>query len=292
MTFLEPHEIVEKRELAPRIHLIKVRVPLIALKARAGHFVIVRTHEEAERIPLTIADSDPDSGTITLVVQEMGRGTAQIGELEVGDRFAGVLGPLGRPGRIEAVERVLLICGGIGVAPIHPYAKAYRKSGASVTTVMGARSRDMLIMMDEMRSLSDRLLVSTDDGSFGTHGFVTDVLAELLRAGESFGHAVCIGPAAMMRAVCKLTAQHQIPTTVSLNPIMVDGTGMCGGCRVTVSGETKFACVDGPEFDGHAVDFDELIARQAAYRADERSSFEAYRQAKEGEHTCRLRSIE
>lgn len=289
---MEPHEVVEKRELAPKIHLIKVRVPLIARKAKAGHFVIVRTHETAERIPLTVVDSDPDGGTITLVVQEMGRATAQIGELEVGDWFAGVLGPLGRPGRIEAVDRVLLICGGVGVAPIHPYAKAYHSAGADVTTVMGARSKDMLIMMDEMRSLSNRLFVSTDDGSFGAHGFVTDVLAELLRRGESFGHAVCIGPAVMMRAVCKLTTQHEIPTTVSLNPIMVDGTGMCGGCRVTVDGEIKFACVDGPEFDGHTVDFDELIARQAAYRGDEQSSLEAYHQAKEGEHTCRLHHAE
>lgn len=287
MEFEVEHRVVEKRELAPKIYLFKVLAPLIARKAEAGHFVIVRGHEKAERIPLTIADFDPDSGTISLVVQVVGRGTARIAELGVGDRFAGVLGPLGQPAKIARVDRVVLIAGGVGVAPIYPYAKAYKRTGANLTTIIGARSKDMLILLEEMKMLSDRLIVSTDDGSFGFHGLVTDVLAKLLADGERFDHAVCIGPAVMMRAVCNLTREKGIPTTVSLNPIMVDGTGMCGGCRVTVGGEVKFACVDGPEFDGHAVDFDELIVRQKFYAREERTAKE-----KESDHRCRLDQTE
>lgn len=277
MVLATVYEIMEKRELAPKIHWMRVRAPLVARRARPGHFVMVLAHDKAERIPLTIADSDPDDGTITLVVQEMGTGTAEIGRLRVGDRLSGVLGPLGRAGEIEDANEVILVCGGIGVAPMYPYAKAYRSRGARLTTIVGARTRDMLIMLEEMKSLSDRLLVSTDDGSFGTRGFVTDVLAGLLSEEEQCDLVVCIGPAAMMRAVCGLTRSHGIRTVVSLNPIMIDGTGMCGGCRVTVGGEVKFACVDGPEFDGHQVDFDELMNRQRAYVREESMSYELHK---------------
>ena len=277
MVLATVYEIMEKRELAPKIHWMRVRAPLVARRARPGHFVMVLAHDKAERIPLTIADSDPDGGTITLVVQEMGTGTAEIGRLRVGDRLSGVLGPLGRAGEIEDANEVILVCGGIGVAPMYPYAKAYRSRGARLTTIVGARTRDMLIMLEEMKSLSDRLLVSTDDGSFGTRGFVTDVLAGLLSEEEQCDLVVCIGPAAMMRAVCGLTRSHGIRTVVSLNPIMIDGTGMCGGCRVTVGGEVKFACVDGPEFDGHQVDFDELMNRQRAYVREESMSYELHK---------------
>lgn len=277
MVLATAHEIVEKRELAPRIHWMRVCAPLVARQARPGHFVMVLAHDKAERIPLTIVDTNPDEGTVTLVVQEMGTGTAEIGRLRVGDRLLGVLGPLGRAGEIEDAEEVILVCGGIGVAPMYPYAKAYRSRGAHLTTIVGARTREMLIMLEEMESLSDRLLVSTDDGSFGTRGFVTDVLAGLLSEEKQIDLVVCIGPAVMMRAVCGLTRPRGIRTVVSLNPIMIDGTGMCGGCRVTVGGEVKFACVDGPEFDGHQVDFDELIARQRAYVREESMSYELHK---------------
>lgn len=277
MVFEEAHEIVEKRELAPRIHLLRVRAPLVARKARPGHFAMVHAHDRAERIPLTIVDHDSDKGTVTFVVQEMGTGTAEIGRLRAGDRFSGVLGPLGRAGEIEDAEDVVLVCGGIGVAPMYPYARAYRDRGARLTTIVGARTKELLIMLDEMKSLSHRLLVSTDDGTSGTRGFVTDVLAGLLSERKRYDLAVCIGPAVMMKAVCELTRSYGIRTVVSLNPIMIDGTGMCGGCRVTVGGEVKFACVDGPEFDGHQVDFDELISRQKAYLQEERISYERHK---------------
>lgn len=291
LTFGDEHRVIEKRELAQKIHLYRVVAPLIANKAKAGHFVIVRAHERAERIPLTIVNSEPDDGTISLVVQEMGRGTAEIAGIGEGDKFAGIVGPLGRAGDIARVDRVVLIAGGVGVAPMLPYAKAYHCNGTHVTTIIGAKTREMLILLDEMESFSDVLMLSTDDGSLGTHGFVSDVLVRLLADGQQFDHAVCIGPAIMMRAVCEITREKGIPTTVSLNPIMIDGTGMCGGCRVTVGGEVKFACVDGPEFDGHAVDFDELMSRQRFYAQEERSSYDSYRTAKEGGHRCQLDQI-
>lgn len=291
MTFGVEHRVVEKRNLADKIHLFKVVAPLVARRAKPGQFVIVRSHERAERIPLTIADSDPDNGTISLVVQEMGRGTAKIAEIGEGGKFAGIVGPLGRAGNIASVNKVVLIAGGVGVAPMLPYARAYHSSGAHVTTIVGAKTRDMLILLDEIESVSDVVMVSTDDGSLGVKGVVSDVLARLLADGERFDHAVCIGPAVMMKAVCGLTREAGIPTTVSLNPIMVDGTGMCGGCRVTVGGEIKFACVDGPGFDGHAVDFDELMSRQRFYEREERLSYDSYRTSKEGSHRCRFDQI-
>jgi ferredoxin--NADP+ reductase len=277
LVLAEAHEIVQKRKLAPRIHWMRVRAPLVARRAKPGHFAMVLAHDKAERIPLTIVDRDPDEGTIALVVQEMGTGTAEIGRLRAGDRLSGVLGPLGRAGEIQDAGEVILVCGGIGVAPMYPYAKAYRARGARLTTIVGARTKEMLIMLDEMKSVSHRLLVSTDDGSLGTRGFVTDVLAGLLSGEERFDLAVCIGPAVMMKAVCRLTRSYGLRTVVSLNPIMIDGTGMCGGCRVTVGGEVKFACVDGPEFDGHLVDFDELMTRQRAYIQEERTSYELHK---------------
>ena len=271
--------VLEKQKLAPAVYRLVLKAPEVARKHRAGNFVMVRIDETGERIPLTVADKDAHAGTITLVFQTVGKTSTQLGEIEVGESVLDVAGPLGRPTHVVKLEGVAVcVGGGIGVAPVHPIAGALREAGNRVISIIGARTRELLILEEEMRRSSHELFVATDDGSCGTHGFVTDVLREVIeREGPAnVAQVVAIGPVPMMRAACRVTAPYSLPTVVSLNPIMVDGTGMCGACRVTVGGETKFACVDGPEFDGHQVDFDELTKRLRMYLEDERRAMSIY----------------
>jgi ferredoxin--NADP+ reductase len=273
--------ILRKTILSPGIKDFLVEAPRIARKRQAGQFIMLRVREEGERIPLTIADADAEAGWIRLIFQEVGRTTVELGRLEEGQRILDLAGPLGRPTHIEKRGTVVCVGGGIGTAPVHPIAKAMKAAGNRVIAVVGARSADLLIMEEEMAATSDRLLVCTDDGSKGRHGFVTNVIQDLIDEGETIHELVAIGPVVMMRAVSELTRGHGIPTVVSLNATMVDGTGMCGGCRVTVNGRSRFVCVDGPEFDGHAVDFAELLVRQRAYLEQER-------QAMAADHVCQI----
>ncbi len=280
--------IVEKQTLAPTVHRMVIRAPEIARKHRAGNFVILRIHEKGERIPLTVADKDPEAGTITLVFQAVGKTTSELATLDAGDALLDLAGPLGKPTHIEKFDGVTVcVGGGIGVAPVHPIACALKEAGNRVISIIGARTQELLIMEEEMRRASDELFVATDDGSYGHHGFVTDVLKDVIeREGkENVALAVAIGPVPMMRACCKVTEPYGVHTVVSLNPIMVDATGMCGACRVTVGGQTKFACVDGPEFDGHQVDFDELSKRLRAYVEDERRAMQIWSEQRAG-HRC------
>ncbi len=266
------NEIVAKRQPSPDVKDIEVQAPIIARKRKAGQFILLQVSDDGERIPLTIADSDPKAGTIRLIFQEVGKTTRDLGRLEVGDRLAHLVGPLGKATHIEKVGHTVCIGGGIGVAPVHPISKALKAAGNRVTSIIGARNKELLILEEEMKGISDELIVTTDDGSYGFHGFVTQALQELIDKGEKIDLVVGIGPVVMMRAVAEVTRAHKIPTVVSLNPVMVDGTGMCGGCRVSVGGETKFVCVDGPEFDGHLVNFEELIMRQRSYTVQEQAS--------------------
>ncbi len=270
------HLIVGRRQLAPDVVLFEVEAPLIAKKRKAGQFIILRIHEEGERIPLTIADSNSEKGTITLIVQGVGKTTKLLNSLKVGDQLIDVVGPLGKPTHIDSNANVVCIGGGIGAAVVYPILKAFRDSSSHVTSIIGARTKDLLILEDEIRALSEQTIVTTDDGSYGMHGFVTDALKKLVSNGRMIDEVIAIGPVPMMRAVCRVTAEAKIKTIVSLNPIMVDGTGMCGGCRVMVSGRMQFVCVDGPEFDGHAVDFDELTARLKSYLDFEKESLARY----------------
>lgn len=276
------NEIVYKKVLSEGVKELRVNAPRIAQARRAGQFVIVRANETGERIPLTIADADPDKGTITLIFQEVGKSTMLLGTFEEGDAILDVVGPLGKPTHIEKLGTVVCMGGGIGVAPMHPIAKAMKQAGNRVLAIVGARTKDLLIMQNRMAKASDELFISTDDGSYGVHGFVTDVLQSLIDKGKKVDLVVAIGPVPMMGASCKLTAKYKLPTVVSLNPIMVDGTGMCGACRVSVGGKTRFVCVDGPEFDGHQVDFVELVKRQRAYLKQEETAREKFRH--EGPH--------
>lgn len=276
------NEILENRVLADKVNRYRVHSPLIAAKRQAGQFIILRIDENGERIPLTIADADPDEGSLTLVVQEVGKTTSRMTQLQIGEQLLDVVGPLGAPTHIEHFGTVVVIGGGIGIAPAHPIAQALREAGNRVVSVLGARTKALIIMEEEMRRASDEVIICTDDGSYGTHGMVTDVLKDHAEADGKPDLVVAIGPVIMMKFVCKLTRELDIPTVVSLNPVMVDGTGMCGGCRVSVGGTTRFACVDGPEFDGHLVDFDELMRRQAFYRQQELESLERL------QHNCRL----
>jgi ferredoxin--NADP+ reductase len=268
------YEILEKRELAPQTHMLRIRAKEIARKAEPGQFVIFCIDEKAERIPITIADTDRKEGSITVLVQEVGTSTLKIGKLKTGDSILSLVGPLGVPTHIEEerIGNVVCMGGGFGIAALHPIAKKLKQKGNNVISIIGARSQNLLLMEKEMKEASTTLKVATDDGSYGQHGFVTDVLKGLIGEGINIDRIYAIGPVPMMRAVCNMTKPHHIKTYVSLNPIMVDGTGMCGGCRVTVKGETKFACVDGPDFDGHEVDFDELVQRQQIYKKDEELS--------------------
>jgi len=261
-----------------------VKAPDVARAHRAGQFVIVIPVEGGERIPLTIADSDAQAGTIRLVFQEVGASTMLLGRLEQGQAIPHVAGPLGKPTHIEKFDgAVVCVGGGIGIAPIHPIAKAMKAAGNQVISILGARSKNLLIYEDKMKAASSEIRVTTDDGSYGKKGFVTDELKGIIDGGTKVGCAVVIGPPIMMKFTCKVTEPYKIPTYASLNTIMVDGTGMCGACRVTVGGKTKFVCVDGPEFDGHAVDFDEMMARQRQYLPEEASARE---RCKSGHGTC------
>jgi ferredoxin--NADP+ reductase len=272
------NEIIYKKVLAESVKELRVVAPRIAKARKAGQFVIVRANETGERIPLTIADADPKAGTLTLIFQEVGKSTLLLGSLEVGDSIQDVVGPLGKPTHVEEFGTVVCMGGGIGVAPMHPIAKAMKAAGNKVIAIIGARNKDLLIMEDRMKAASTELHVSTDDGTYGVHGFVTTILQSIIDSGEKINLVVAIGPVPMMNASCKLTAKFDLPTVVSLNPIMVDGTGMCGACRVTVGGKTRFVCVDGPEFDGHQVDFVELVKRQRAYLKQEDQSRQEFLQ--------------
>ncbi len=270
--------ILRKERYSESVFMLAVAAPKVARKAQAGQFVIVRANETGERIPLTIADFDREEGELVLVVQEVGKSTRLLGEMEVGDHILDITGPLGRPTHIEKLGTVCCIGGGVGIAAVHPVARAFSEAGNTVISIIGARTRDLLFWEDRMRAASDELIVTTDDGSYAAKGFVTQRLGELIEAGREIHEVFAVGPTVMMRAVAEMTRPHGIPTVVSLNPIMVDGTGMCGGCRVVVAGETRFACVDGPDFDAHQVDFEVLLARQRQYLDYE----------KQADHECRL----
>lgn len=276
------HKIVEAYFLAENIKLFKIEAPKIAQKRQAGQFVIIRTAETGERIPLTIADSDTENGTITIIVQGIGKTTRQLNNKESGDFIEDLVGPLGLPSHIENFGTAVSIGGGVGTAIAYPTAVALKKAGNHVITINGARSRDMVILEEEMKAVSDEAFVTTDDGSYGYHGFVTDLLKKLIDEGRKIDFVLAIGPIPMMKAVAEVTRPYGIQTVVSLNPIMVDGTGMCGGCRVIIDGKSKFACVDGPEFDAHLVDFKNLIDRNRMYADFEKKSLEKY------EHDCHL----
>ena len=274
----------EKRCLAPAVYQMNVEAPKIARKRKAGQFVILRVMETGERFPLTIVDSDPAAGTVTIIYQVVGKSTQELNKLKAGDGILDVVGPLGKPTHIEKFGHVVCIGGGVGIAPVYPIVCAMKAGGNRVTSVISARSENLLILQTEMAAHSDALKVATDDGTKGFHGFPTQILQEMIDAGDRIDLVMAVGPVPLMRAVCKVTRPVHIKTIVSLNPIMVDGTGMCGGCRVSVGGETKFCCVDGPEFDGHAVDFDELVKRQRTYHDMERVSIELAGKEEE----CRL----
>ncbi|KPJ69528.1 MAG: ferredoxin-NADP reductase [Planctomycetes bacterium DG_20] len=271
------NEIVARKPLGPDTVRIDVVHPKLARKGRPGQFVILRVNERGERFPLTIADSDPSAGTITLIFKVVGKSTALLAELNEGDAILDLVGPLGRATEIERYGRVLCVGGGIGVAPLYPIAKALKAAGNEVVVAVGARSKDLVILEGEFRAFADEVRVATDDGTYGRKGYAADLVSDLLAEGKTFDRVWAIGPVPMMRAVCGVTREAGLPTVVSLNPIMVDGTGMCGGCRVIVGGEAKFACVDGPEFDGHQVDFELLARRLAAYHDRERRDYEACR---------------
>lgn len=262
-------KIVKKRVLAPTIKLIEVEAPEIAAKVLPGNFIIFRIDEKGERVPLTVADFDREKGTITLIFQEVGYSTRQLGTLEEGDVLLDLVGPLGEHLPVEGYKKVICVGGGSGTALLYPKAKAFHQVGAEVLTITGARSKELLILLDELGAASSELFVATDDGSYGHHGFVTQILKELLEKHKDVDEVVAIGPVPMMKACANLTKEYGVHCVVSLNAIMVDGTGMCGGCRVTVGGETKFTCVDGPAFDGHLVDFDDLMRRLNYYKDHE-----------------------
>lgn len=269
-------KIVEAKSLAPAVKQFRILAPEITRKRRPGQFVVLRINEEGERIPLTIADADPQTGILTLIFQEVGKSTLQLGKMKSGDALMDLIGPLGRPTHIEKLGTVVCIGGGIGIAPVYPIAKGMREAGNHVFSIIGARTKDLLILEEEMTRVSHHLKISTDDGSYGLHGFVSDILQDLIDGGTAIDLAVAIGPVPMMRVVCNVTRNKNIKTAVSLNPIMVDATGMCGACRVTVGGKTRFVCVDGPEFDGHQVDFAELVKRQRAYLNQEKQATESF----------------
>lgn len=260
------YKIIQRQDLAPSLKKFVVEAPMIARRAQPGQFVILRVHEQGERIPLTIADFDREAGTITLVFQEVGRSTRLLGELQEGEAILDLLGPLGEPTEHPQGKFAVCIGGGVGVAPVYPEAKGLHQHGYHVTSIIGARTSELLFFEEEMAAVSDEFFVTTDDGSKGHHGFVTDVLHKLIEEGKTVDFCIAVGPIPMMKAVADLTRKHGIKTIVSLNSMMVDGTGMCGGCRVTVGGEVKFTCVDGPAFDAHLLDFDEQMRRLSMYK--------------------------
>ncbi|MBN2541525.1 sulfide/dihydroorotate dehydrogenase-like FAD/NAD-binding protein [bacterium] len=270
------YEIIEKKELAPQIKLMVIKAPEVAAKTLPGNFVIVIKDEKGERIPLTVADTNIENGTLTIIFQEVGKSTFDFGKLNVGDFFRDLVGPLGKPSEIENYGTVVCVAGGVGAAPIYPIVKALKKEGNKVITILGARSKELLILENELGEYSDELHITTDDGSYGRKGFVCDALEDLINRGININRVISIGPTIMMKAVVDITKRENIDTIVSLNSIMVDGTGMCGACRVEVGGETKFTCVDGPEFDGHQVDFDMLMKRLKMYVPQEEEALKHY----------------
>ena len=270
-------KIRKKEQLSKLITLLEIDAPLIARKAQPGQFVIIRVDDHGERIPLTIADFDIDTGTITIIIQAIGKTTKMLSVLEVGDSVLDLVGPLGMPTKVGNPKKVAVIGGGVGCAIAYPQAKSLFNSGVEVDIIAGFKDKDFVIIEDRMEKVSDNLYITTDDGSYGEKGFVTNKLSELIKSGKEYNLVIAIGPVPMMRSVAEITKKYGIKTIVSLNPIMIDGTGMCGGCRVTVGGKIKFACVDGPDFDGHQVDFEELMLRNSTYRESERKA-----------HTCRL----
>jgi len=275
------YRIILRQDLVPSIHLFKVEAPAVARKAQAGQFVVVMVDEKGERIPLTIADWDRREGSITIVFMEVGVTTRKLAQLNAGDYLPNFIGPLGLPTHIEKFGTVVCVGGGVGVAPITPIARTLREAGNKIISILGARNKDLLFWEDKLRSVSERLIVTTDDGSYARKGVVTEPLKELLQSGEKIDLVVAIGPAIMMKFCSLTTKPFGVKTIVSLNPIMVDGTGMCGCCRVEVGGQTKFTCVDGPDFDGHQVDWDVLFARQRIYLDEEKRSLERW------EHACK-----
>ena len=266
--------ILEKEKLAPGITYFQIKAPLVARKCQPGQFIILRLDEKGERIPLTMTEYDREKGTISIVVQDVGRTTHQLSLMNIGDVVEDVLGPLGVPTPIEKVGTVLCVGGGVGVALLYPEAKAYKEKGNRVISLIGARSKDYLFFQDKIEAVSDEVKYSTDDGTFGHHGFVTDLVKEILEGGETINEVIAIGPLPMMKRVAEITRPYKIKTIVSLNPIMLDGTGMCGGCRVRVGGVVKFACVEGPDFDAHEVDFDDLMKRQKRFQEEEKIALE------------------
>jgi len=273
------NRILDKSAIAEGIFRFVIEAPRIAKKQKPGNFVIIRATEYAERIPLTIVDSDPARGTLTIIVQSVGKSTRLLNSLHPGEELLDVVGPLGHPTPIDSFGTIVCIGGGVGTAEVLPIARAAKAADNEVISIIGARTRNLLILEDEMRETSDELYVVTDDGSYGTAGLVVDPLADLIFQGRDINTIYAIGPIPMMKAVSDLTEPYNIKTYVSLNPVMIDGTGMCGGCRVVVEGKTRFACVDGPEFDGHLVDFDTLILRNRAYAQEEKTALERFETA-------------
>jgi ferredoxin--NADP+ reductase len=265
------YRVVDKIRLASNVVKITLEAPLVARTIKPGQFIIIMVHEKGERIPLTVVEAEPEKGYITVVFQEVGKTTRLLGRKEIGDSIFAIMGPNGRPFPIEYYGDVVLVAGGVGVAEVVPIAKGLKDADNSITTIIGARTKELLFFTDVLGSISNKLYITTDDGSFGIKGLVTVPLAEILNS-KHIDMVMAVGPTIMMKAVSNLTKGYNVKTYVSLNPIMVDGTGMCGGCRVTVGGETKFVCVDGPEFDGHKVNFDELMMRQRFYTQEEKYS--------------------
>lgn len=273
------YKIVRKKELNPTVTLMDIEAPLVAKKAQPGQFIILRVDEDGERIPLTVADYDREKGTVTIIFQIVGATTELLNHKNEGEYIQDFVGPLGKATETEGKKKVAVVGGGVGCAIAYPVAKKLHESDCEVHSIVGFRNKDLVILEDEFNAASNILKIMTDDGSYGTKGLVTDALKELIEAGNQYDEVIAIGPVIMMKFVCKLTKEYGIKTVVSMNPIMIDGTGMCGGCRLTVGGETKFACVDGPEFDGHLVDFDEALERGSMYREFE---------SKKREEVCNL----
>ncbi|HIZ09747.1 MAG TPA: sulfide/dihydroorotate dehydrogenase-like FAD/NAD-binding protein [Candidatus Borkfalkia avicola] len=264
------YKILKKKELNPTVTLMEVDAPFVAKKAEPGQFIILRVDEEGERIPLTVADFDREKGTVTIIFQIVGGTTERLNQLREGEFIHDFVGPLGEPSHVEGLKKVAVVGGGVGCAIAYPVAKKLHKLGAEVHSIVGFRSKDLVILEEEFRAVSDKMRMMTDDGSYGKKGLVTDALRELIEAGNEYDEVIAIGPVVMMKFVSLLTKQYGIRTVVSMNPIMIDGTGMCGCCRLTVAGKTKFACVDGPDFDGHEVDYDEIMKRASTYKEFEK----------------------
>ena len=277
------YKIVEKKVLNPTVILMKIDAPLVAKKAEPGQFIILRVDDEGERIPLTVADYDRENGTVTIIFQKVGASTEKLAHLNEGEYICDFVGPLGRATETDGVKKVAIVGGGVGCAIAYPVAKKFFELGVEVHSIVGFRNKDLVILEDEFRAVSNKMKLMSDDGSCGEKGLVTDALKALIESGEKYDRVITIGPLIMMKFVCALTKQYGINTVASMNPIMIDGTGMCGGCRLSVGGQTKFACVDGPEFDGHEIDFDEAMARGGTYRDFERHAHE---------ETCNLFSQE